>query len=105
MCLERPLSHHHQWILFKFTANDEGRFKEELAPVTIKVKKQDVQVTVDEHPRPQTTIEGLNKLATLFKKDGTVTAGNASVSFVSSINQIFLECSFSKLHIYFIGNL
>lgn len=59
-------------------ANDEGRFNEELAPVTIKVKKQDVQVTVDEHPRPQTTIEGLNKLATLFKKDGTVTAGNAS---------------------------
>ncbi|XP_034235991.1 3-ketoacyl-CoA thiolase, mitochondrial [Thrips palmi] len=59
-------------------ANDEGRFNEELAPVTIKVKKQDVQVTVDEHPRPQTTIEGLNKLNTLFKKDGTVTAGNAS---------------------------
>lgn len=61
-------------------ANDEGRFKEELAPVTVKVKKQDVEVTVDEHPRPQTTIENLKKLPTLFKKDGTVTAGNASVS-------------------------
>ena len=62
-------------------ANDEGRFKEELAPVTVKVKKQDVEVTVDEHPRPQTTIENLKKLPTLFKKDGTVTAGNASVGF------------------------
>jgi len=59
-------------------ANDEGRFKEELAPVTVKVKKQDVEVTVDEHPRPQTTVENLKKLPTLFKKDGTVTAGNAS---------------------------
>nr|QBH73971.1 mitochondrial 3-ketoacyl-coa thiolase [Frankliniella cephalica] len=59
-------------------ANDEGRFKEELAPVAVKVKKQDVDVTVDEHPRPQTTLEGLNKLPTIFKKDGTVTAGNAS---------------------------
>lgn len=64
------------------TANDEGHFKAELAPVTIKVKKQDVEVTVDEHPRPQTTIEGLAKLPTLFKKDGTVTAGNASVSLI-----------------------
>lgn len=59
-------------------AHDEGRFNDELAPVTVKVKKQEVQVTVDEHPRPQTAIEGLAKLPTLFKKDGTVTAGNAS---------------------------
>lgn len=36
---------------------------------------------VDEHPRPQTTLEGLKKLPTLFKKDGLVTAGSASVSF------------------------
>ena len=35
---------------------------------------------VDEHPRPQTTPEGLTKLAPVFKKGGTVTAGNASVS-------------------------
>lgn len=35
---------------------------------------------VDEHPRPETTIEGLKKLPTLFKKDGVVTAGSASVS-------------------------
>lgn len=59
-------------------ANDAGYFKEELAPVMVKVKKQEVEVNVDEHPRPQTTMEGLAKLPTLFKKDGVVTAGCAS---------------------------
>lgn len=43
-----------------------------------------VNVEVDEHPRPQTTIEGLRKLPTLFKKDGLVTAGSASVKFVNT---------------------
>jgi len=59
-------------------ANDAGYFKEELAPVMVKVKKQEVEVSMDEHPRPQTTMEGLAKLPTLFKKDGVVTAGCAS---------------------------
>ncbi|XP_043260251.1 3-ketoacyl-CoA thiolase, mitochondrial isoform X1 [Colletes gigas] len=59
-------------------ANDAGRFKEELAPVTVKVKKQEVVVDKDEHPRPQTTIQSLTKLAPVFKKDGLVTAGSAS---------------------------
>ncbi|XP_076281921.1 yippee interacting protein 2 [Lasioglossum baleicum] len=59
-------------------ANDAGRFKEELAPVTVKVKKQDVVVDIDEHPRPKTTTESLAKLAPVFQKDGLVTAGSAS---------------------------
>ncbi|XP_067001669.1 3-ketoacyl-CoA thiolase, mitochondrial [Anabrus simplex] len=59
-------------------ANDGGYFKEELAPVTVSIKKKDVQVDVDEHPRPQTTLEGLNKLPPVFKKNGVVTAGTAS---------------------------
>ena len=59
-------------------ANDAGRFKEELAPVTVKAKKQDVVVTTDEHPRPQTTLQNLSKLSSVFKKDGIVTAGSAS---------------------------
>lgn len=59
-------------------ANDAGIFKEELAPVKIKVKKAEVEVAEDEHPRPKTTLEGLNKLPTIFKKDGVVTAGSAS---------------------------
>ncbi|XP_063238114.1 3-ketoacyl-CoA thiolase, mitochondrial [Bacillus rossius redtenbacheri] len=59
-------------------ANDKGYFKEELAPVQVKVKGKEVEVSVDEHPRPQTTLEGLQKLPTVFKKDGVVTAGSAS---------------------------
>lgn len=59
-------------------ANDAGYFKEELAPVTVKVKKQDVTVSVDEHPRPKTTKESLAKLNPVFQKDGLVTAGSAS---------------------------
>ncbi|XP_012269616.1 3-ketoacyl-CoA thiolase, mitochondrial [Athalia rosae] len=59
-------------------ANDAGYFKEELTPVTVQIKKKDVVVDVDEHPRPQTTAEGLAKLPTIFKKNGLVTAGSAS---------------------------
>ncbi|XP_012149244.1 yippee interacting protein 2 [Megachile rotundata] len=59
-------------------ANDAGRFKEELAPVTVTIKKQEVVVNVDEHPRPQTTPQSLAKLPPVFKKDGLVTAGSAS---------------------------
>jgi acetyl-CoA acyltransferase 2 len=59
-------------------ANEAGRFKDEIVPVEIKTKKGAVQFTVDEHPRPQTTMEVLAKLAPVFKKDGVVTAGNAS---------------------------
>ncbi|KAG5894529.1 hypothetical protein JTB14_026817 [Gonioctena quinquepunctata] len=59
-------------------AQDAGRFKEEIVPVPIKVKKETVNFEVDEHPRPETTIEGLQKLPTLFKKNGLVTAGSAS---------------------------
>jgi len=59
-------------------ANDAGYFKEELTPVTIKHKGKAVAVEVDEHPRPETTLQGLNKLPTLFKENGLVTAGTAS---------------------------
>jgi len=57
----------------------EGRFKEEIVPVLIPQKKGDpVAFQVDEHPRPNTTLEALAGLRPAFKKDGTVTAGNAS---------------------------
>lgn len=59
-------------------ANAEGAFKAEITPFTTKVKGKEVQFQVDEHPRPQTTLEGLAKLPSLFKKDGLVTAGTAS---------------------------
>lgn len=59
-------------------AQKEGRFKDEIIPVEYKVKKQTLLMENDEHVRPDTTFEVLQKLRPAFKKDGTVTAGNAS---------------------------
>jgi acetyl-CoA acyltransferase 2 len=59
-------------------AQAEGRFAAELAPVTIETRKGDRVVDVDEHPRPDTTLEKMGKLPAVFKKGGVVTAGNAS---------------------------
>lgn len=59
-------------------AIESGRFKDEIVPVTIHGKKGDTVVDTDEGPRPGTTAEGLAKLKPAFKKDGMVTAGNAS---------------------------
>ena len=55
-----------------------GRFKDEIVPVTIKTKKGEIVVDTDEHPTFGTTMETLARLKPAFKKDGTVTAGNAS---------------------------
>jgi len=55
-----------------------GRFKDEIAPVTVKGRKGDVVVSEDEYPKPETSMEILGKLRPAFAKDGTVTAGNAS---------------------------
>lgn len=60
------------------TALAQGRFKKEIAPMKLKAKGGEVLLENDEHPRPDTKIESLAKLAPLFKKDGVVTAGNAS---------------------------
>ncbi|HID0878671.1 TPA: acetyl-CoA C-acetyltransferase [Clostridium botulinum] len=56
----------------------EGRFKEEIVPVVIKSRKGEVVFDTDEFPRFGATKESLSKLKPAFKKDGTVTAGNAS---------------------------
>ena len=58
-------------------AIEEGRFKEQIVPVEVKVKRDMVPFEVDEHPKP-TTLEALAGLRPVFQKDGTVTAGNAS---------------------------
>ncbi len=59
-------------------ANKKGVFKDEIAPVEVKTRKGPVAMTEDEHPKPQTTMEGLAKLPAVFKKDGVVTAGSSS---------------------------
>jgi acetyl-CoA C-acetyltransferase len=58
-------------------ATDEGRLSEEIIPVTVKGKKGDTVVEVDEGPRRDTSLEVLSKLPPIFVKDGTHTAGNA----------------------------
>ncbi|MGZ3687879.1 MAG: acetyl-CoA C-acetyltransferase [Bdellovibrionota bacterium] len=56
-----------------------GHFKDEITPFTVTDRKGNpTELTEDEHPRPETTLETLTKLKPIFKKDGVVTAGNAS---------------------------
>jgi acetyl-CoA C-acetyltransferase len=56
----------------------DGKFKDEIVPVIISSKKGDIVVDTDEYPKANTTTESLAKLRPAFKKDGSVTAGNAS---------------------------
>ena len=60
------------WIQGKFY------FQDQIVPVEVKKRKETVMFTTDEHVRGDATLEGMAKLRTVFKKDGTVTAGNAS---------------------------
>jgi acetyl-CoA acyltransferase len=60
-------------------ASSNGRFEKEIAPISIPQKKgESLMFSRDEFAKPQTNLEGLSKLKPSFKKDGTVTAGNAS---------------------------
>ncbi|NIS07395.1 MAG: acetyl-CoA C-acetyltransferase [Candidatus Dadabacteria bacterium] len=60
-------------------AQDEGKFDDQIVPVNIPGRKGAVtKFETDEHPRDDATLESLGKLKPVFKKDGTVTAGNAS---------------------------
>ncbi len=60
-------------------AMEAGRLAEEITPVSVPRRKQDALVVdSDEHPRPDSSLEGMAKLPTPFKENGTVTAGNAS---------------------------
>jgi acetyl-CoA C-acetyltransferase len=59
-------------------AQKAGRFKDEIAPVTVKTRNCDIVVDADEYPKHGTTIDAIGKLRPAFSKEGTVTAGNAS---------------------------
>lgn len=59
-------------------AIDAGRFRSQIVPVVMQTRKGEVVFDTDEHCRPGTTLEALAKMKPAFKKDGTVTAGNAS---------------------------
>jgi acetyl-CoA C-acetyltransferase len=59
-------------------AQKAGRFKDEIAPVTVKSRKGDIVVDTDEYPKAGVTMESIAKLRPAFDKEGTVTAANAS---------------------------
>lgn len=59
-------------------AAQKGYFKDQILPIEIKTRKGTVTVDTDEHPRADASLESLGKLKTVFKPDGSVTAGNAS---------------------------
>jgi acetyl-CoA C-acetyltransferase len=59
-------------------AIESGSFAKEIVPVTVRTRKGEVVFATDEHPKKDTTVETLAALKPAFKKDGTVTAGNAS---------------------------
>jgi acetyl-CoA acyltransferase 2 len=59
-------------------AIESGRLAEEIVPVLVKKRRQEVAFEVDEHPRLDATLESMGKLPPVFKKHGLVTAGNAS---------------------------
>jgi acetyl-CoA C-acetyltransferase len=59
-------------------ARASGRFKDEIVPVTVKGRKGDTVIDADEYIRAGATLEAVQGLRPAFKKDGTVTAGNAS---------------------------
>jgi acetyl-CoA C-acetyltransferase len=59
-------------------AIDEGRFKAQIVPVQVKIKRETKAFDTDEHPRRDTSLESLAKLRPAFQGDGSVTAGNAS---------------------------
>lgn len=59
-------------------AIEAKKFKDEIVPIKVKIKKQEITFDTDEYPKPDTTVEKLSSLRSAFKKDGTVTAGNSS---------------------------
>ncbi|NMF98864.1 beta-ketothiolase BktB [Aromatoleum toluolicum] len=59
-------------------AIEQGRFESQIVPVTVRQGRQEISFCRDEHPRAGTTVESLGQLKPVFRKDGIVTAGNAS---------------------------
>ena len=81
-------------------AQKAGHFTREIAPVTIKEKGKDVQITADEHPRHGSTIEALRKLPLTFPKvegnDGIITAGSASGITDGAAALVLASAEFAK---------
>lgn len=93
-CDEYALTSQKRWA----AANEQGFFRNEITPVEIAQKKATVTFATDEHPRPQSTMETLGKLPPVFKKDGVVTAGNASGICDGAAMLVLTSEEFAKAH-------
>jgi len=77
-------------------AIENGYFKSQIVPIELKTKKGVEQFTTDEHVRKDVKAEDMAKLKAVFKKDGTVTAGNASGINDAGAAVVLMESSFAK---------
>src|SRR5690606_8104151 len=77
---------------------DSGAFADEVLPVTVKLKKKEYTLDKDEGPRADTSIEVLKGLRPVFRKDGTVTAGNASSLNDGAAMAVIVSEEFLKRH-------
>ena len=77
---------------------DACAFQDEVIPVTLKVKGKEVEFRADEHMRPETTLEILSGLKPYFKKDGLVTAGNASGISDGGAATVLASEEYAKAH-------
>jgi acetyl-CoA acetyltransferase family protein len=79
-------------------AQESGGFADEIAPMEVKAGRKMLNVDKDEHPRPNTTMEILAKLPPVFKKDGVVTAGNASGICDGAAALVVVDAEWGKAH-------
>jgi len=79
-------------------AQAAGKFKEEIIPVEVKTRKGTVTFDKDEHNRPEEKLESLAKLRPAFRKDGTITAGNAPGLNSGAAAMIVAERGFAEEH-------
>lgn len=79
-------------------AQESGGFADELAPMEVAQGRKTLTIEKDEHPRPDTTLEGLAKLPPVFKKDGIVTAGNASGICDGAAALVVVDAEWGKAH-------
>ncbi|GGR46143.1 acetyl-CoA acetyltransferase [Deinococcus seoulensis] len=79
-------------------AQQEGRFTDEIVPVTVKGRKGDTVVDTDEGPRADTSEDTLGRLKPAFKKDGSVTAGNAPGLNDGAASLMVVSADFAQAH-------
>ncbi len=79
-------------------ATDEKRFREEIVPVTVRTRKDEIVVEADEGPRRNASLEKLSKLPSAFKEGGSVTAGNSSSLNDGAAAVLVVSAEYARAH-------